>query len=77
MATSTKRKQRLDDTYAFPGFRPLPTVRGIFGDPKARVVNPAAETLPLPEFEPMVRRLVAVPRNTVCQSALDTMRSKG
>jgi hypothetical protein len=39
--------------------------------------DPAAETLPLPEFEPMVRRLFAVPRNTVYQAALDAMRSKG
>ena len=27
------------DAYAFPGFRPQPTVRGVFGDPKARVVT--------------------------------------
>jgi len=25
--------------YAFPGFRPEPTVRGVFGDPKARVIT--------------------------------------
>jgi transposase len=25
--------------YSFPGFRPKPTVRGIFGDPKARVIR--------------------------------------
>lgn len=30
---------RLPDTYRFPGFRPEATVRGIFGDPKARVVS--------------------------------------
>jgi len=39
MATSSKRKRRLWDAYSFPGFRPLPTVRGIFGDPKARVIT--------------------------------------
>ena len=38
MATSTKRMRRLWDAYAFPGFRPQPTVRGVFGDPKARVI---------------------------------------
>lgn len=38
MAISTKRK-RLLDAYRFPGFRPLETVRGIFGDHKARVVT--------------------------------------
>jgi hypothetical protein len=39
MATSTKRQWRLWDAYAFPGFRPRPTVRGVFGDPKARVIT--------------------------------------
>ena len=34
-----RRKRRLTDAYAFPGFRPLATVQGIFGDPKARVVT--------------------------------------
>lgn len=38
MAISTKRK-RLLDAYRFPGFRPLETVRGIFGDHKARVIT--------------------------------------
>jgi hypothetical protein len=39
MATSAKRRRRLWDAYAFPGFRPQPTVRGVFGDPKARVIT--------------------------------------
>ena len=39
MATPAKRKRRLWDAYAFPGFRPQPTVRGVFGDPKARVIT--------------------------------------
>ena len=39
MATSSKRKRRLWDAYAFPMFRPQPTVRGVFGDPKARVIT--------------------------------------
>lgn len=39
MATSTKQPRRLRDAYAFPGFRPQPTVRGVFGDPKARVIS--------------------------------------
>src|SRR6185369_13792897 len=34
-----RRKRRLWDAYAFPGFRPEGTVRGIFGDPKARIVR--------------------------------------
>ena len=31
--------QQLTDVYRFPGFRPLSTIRGIFGDPKARVIR--------------------------------------
>jgi len=38
MAKSTKRTRRLWDTYAFEGFRPSSSVRGVFGDPKARVI---------------------------------------
>lgn len=38
MAHLAKRKRRLWDAYAFPGVRPQPTVRGAFGDPKARVI---------------------------------------
>ena len=39
MANSAKRQRRLWDAYTFPGFRPQPTVRGVFGDPKARVIT--------------------------------------
>ncbi len=39
MATSTKRPRRLLDAYRFPSFRPQATVKGVFGDPKARVVT--------------------------------------
>src|SRR5271156_720042 len=39
MARAAKRIRRLWDTYWFPGFRPEPTVRGIFGDPKAVVIG--------------------------------------
>ena len=38
MANSAKRQRRLWNVYAFPGFRPQPMVRGVFGDPKARVI---------------------------------------
>jgi len=38
MATILKRK-RLLDAYRFAGFRPLEEVRGVFGDPKVRVVT--------------------------------------
>jgi hypothetical protein len=31
--------RRLWDAYAFGGFRPQPRVRGVFGDPKARVIT--------------------------------------
>src|SRR5215471_7019210 len=39
MAASKRRERRLWDTYAFGGFRVQPTVRGVFGDPKARLVS--------------------------------------
>jgi len=39
MAATAKRKRRLWDAYAFAGFRPEGTVRGIFGDPKARIIK--------------------------------------
>jgi hypothetical protein len=35
----SKRRKRLLDAYRFTGFRPLERVRGIFGDPKARVIS--------------------------------------
>jgi hypothetical protein len=38
MATRSKQK-RLLDAYRFPGFRPLEQVRGLFGDPQARVIT--------------------------------------
>lgn len=33
------KNRKLWDTYRFPGFRPAPTVTGIFGDPKARIIR--------------------------------------
>src|SRR4051794_21422267 len=39
MAGRSKRRRRLWDTYSFPDFRPEQTVRGVFGDPKARVIT--------------------------------------
>ena len=39
MARASRRLRRLWDTYSFAGFRAQPTVRGIFGDPKARVIT--------------------------------------
>jgi hypothetical protein len=32
-------RRRLVDLYRFPGFRPRASVRGVFGDPQARVVS--------------------------------------
>ena len=34
-----ENQRRLDDAYRFPGFEPEKTVRGVFGDPKARVLR--------------------------------------
>jgi hypothetical protein len=38
MAHRPKRR-RLADGYTFPGFRALATVRGVFGDPRVRVIT--------------------------------------
>ena len=32
------KQRRLQDAYRFDGVRPLATVRGLFGDPRARIV---------------------------------------
>src|ERR1017187_587304 len=32
------KKKRLEDAYRFPGFRPSRWVRGVFGDPQARIM---------------------------------------
>ena len=34
-----RKKRRLLDEYRFPGFRPKAEIKGIFGDPKARVIH--------------------------------------
>jgi hypothetical protein len=34
-----RKRRRLQDAYRFPGFHPLATVRGMFGDPKVRIVR--------------------------------------
>jgi hypothetical protein len=39
MSAWRARKRRLWDAYVFPDFRPEATVRGIFGDPKARIIR--------------------------------------
>lgn len=41
-----------------------------------RAFDPHAEVLPLSEFEPIVRRLMAVPKNTVYKAALDAQASR-
>jgi hypothetical protein len=33
------KKRGLQDEYQFPGFRPSREIRGIFGDPKARIIR--------------------------------------
>lgn len=35
----TNKQHRLLDTYAYPGFRPQAAVKGVFGDPKVRIVT--------------------------------------
>jgi hypothetical protein len=39
MVVPARRKRRLWDAFVFAGFRPEGTVRGIFGDPKARIIR--------------------------------------
>lgn len=34
-----KKTRRLLDEYRFPGFRPLPAIKGKFGDNKARIIQ--------------------------------------
>jgi len=34
-----RKARRLADAYAFPGFRPLAGVQGMFGDPQVRLVT--------------------------------------
>lgn len=36
---SKPKKKRLLDAYRFPEFRPLDDVKGVFGDPMARVIT--------------------------------------
>jgi hypothetical protein len=38
LVTAAKRR-RLRDAYRFAGFRPIEQVRGVFGDPHARIVT--------------------------------------
>jgi hypothetical protein len=33
------KKRRLLDEYQFPGFRPRSRIKGIFGDPRARIIR--------------------------------------
>ena len=37
--THRSKRRRLTDGYTFPGFRALATVRGVFGEPRVRVVT--------------------------------------
>ena len=37
--THRPKRRRLTDGYTFPGVRALTTVRGVFGDPRVRVVT--------------------------------------
>jgi len=34
-----EKRRRLLDEYRFPGYRPRADVRGVFGDPRARVIR--------------------------------------
>ena len=47
MAKSRVRR-RLSDTYRFAGFRALEQIKGVFGDPRARVVTLMRRSKKLP-----------------------------
>jgi len=34
-----EKSRRLLDEYRYPGFRPMAKIKGVFGDPKARVIT--------------------------------------
>jgi hypothetical protein len=56
MAKSPARR-RLSDTYRFTGFRALEPIKGVFGDPRARVVTLVRRSkkrpaMPAVEFNP-------------------------
>ena len=34
-----EKRRRLLDEYRFPGYRPRAEIRGVFGDPRARVIQ--------------------------------------
>lgn len=34
-----EKKRRLLDEYRFPGFRPRAEIKGVFGDPRARLIR--------------------------------------
>jgi hypothetical protein len=34
-----EKRRRLLDEYRFPGYRPKAEIRGVFGDPRARVIR--------------------------------------
>lgn len=52
---ATQIRGRLVDAYAFPGFRPLATVQGVFGDPRARLVTLVRRTKKRPAAAAVVR----------------------
>ena len=39
MTRTAKQNRRLRDAYAFPGLRPQARIKGVFGDPRARVIT--------------------------------------
>ena len=62
MAISPKRK-RLLDAYRFAHFRPLEKIRGIFGDPKARVITLVRRSKKRSAMPAGERTLVGTTRN--------------
>lgn len=52
------KKRRLRDEYQFPGFSPRAEVKGIFGDPKARIIK--LERTQKKQYAGVVARFIGV-----------------
>jgi hypothetical protein len=67
-------ERELRDAYRFPGFIPRRTIRGLFGDPQARVV-PLTRRAKKQSAGPVARRIVAGTiganaRSAICRAAI-------
>jgi hypothetical protein len=65
-----RKHKRLSDGYRFSGFTPSETVKGVFGDPKARIVQlKRRQKNSLSNLLPVVEELLR-PQAAVCARSL-------